>query len=211
MYAFPKALLALAITATFLFPACSKDEAKTGTKETKSKVVEVGSPGTESPPPASKPTKGQPSDDKTFAAEMMRSYELCRALLAADTSEGVADCAKGIVTASKTALTEAPEAAHENIGSLVKAAEALAGTKPGDMEALRLSFGGVSEAVVAMLTAAPDTAGHYHIFECPMAKGYKRWAQPGATLENPYMGAKMLSCGAEVDNPFAGTAIDPAR
>ena len=136
----------------------------------------------------------------------MTSYEECRALLAADKTEGIAECANGIIAASKTAHAEAPEAAHEHIGSLVKAAEALAGTKAGDIEALRLRFGGVSEPVVAMLTAAPDTGKNYHVFECPMAKGYQRWAQPGATLENPYMGAKMLSCGMEVHDHHAGMA-----
>jgi len=204
MYPFPKPLQALAISATFLFPACGKDETKKETKETKSEVEKVPESGEPSPP--TKVIKGQPSDDKTFAAEMMRSYELCRALLAADTGEGVADCANGIAVASKSAQAEAPEAAGEHIASLAKAAEALAGTKPDDMGALRLSFGGVSEAVVAMLRAAPDTARHYHVFECPMAKGYKRWVQPGATLDNPYMGAKMLRCGSEVDDPFAGAA-----
>jgi threonine/homoserine/homoserine lactone efflux protein len=38
----------------------------------------------------------------------------------------------------------------------------------------------------------------YHVFECPMAKGYKRWVQPTDELENPYMGQEMLTCGSEV-------------
>ncbi len=144
------------------------------------------------------------STDTSFAAGMMTSYEECRALLAADTSEGVSNCAMAIVEASRSAHVKAPKAAHEPIGSVVKAAEALATLGTDDIEAQRLGFGELSRATVAMLTAAPVVAKNYHLFECPMAKGYKRWAQPGATLENPYMGKKMLTCGTEVHDHHKG-------
>lgn len=142
-------------------------------------------------------------EDSSFAAGMMNAYETCRSLLASDKSE-LADCAAGIVTASKSAHKDAPEAAHEHISKMVSAAEAMAEIASDDIEAVRLGFGDVSEATVAMLTAAPEAAKSYHLFECTMAKGYQKWAQPGKKLENPYMGTKMLSCGEEVHDHHKG-------
>ncbi len=205
MSTIPTPLLSLIIATSFSFAACSKDEAKTDPDPKPTPTAEV-KPETKTAP-ETKPTEAA-IDDKSFAAGMMSSYEECRALLAADKTEGIADCANGIVAASKTAQADAPEAATAHIGTVVKAAEALASAKADDIEAVRLSFGGVSESVVAMLTAAPSAAKSYHVFECPMAKGYKRWAQPGATLENPYMGAKMLSCGMEVHDHHKGMGED---
>jgi Cu(I)/Ag(I) efflux system membrane fusion protein len=84
------------------------------------------------------------------------------------------------------------------MASLATAAGELAKTDAGDMPAVRLAFGGVSEKLIAVLEAEPAYAKDLHTFECPMAKGYKLWVQPDPKLENPYMGQKMLSCGTEV-------------
>ncbi len=177
MFTISRLMIVFTTAGGLMLAACSKDESK------------------QAPPTEEAPKNGA---DSRFAAGMMKSYEVCRSLLANDKSEGIAECATGIVEASKAALAGAPEAAQGHIGSLVKAAEALAKAPAEDIAAQRLSFGDVSEATVAMLTAAPDAAKGYHVFECPMAKGYKRWAQPGPALENPYMGASMLSCGSAV-------------
>ncbi len=204
MYSIPKTVLSITIAATFSLAACSKDDAKkaedpapAASDETKTE----GTPTTETKPDE---VKAAPSEDHSFAAGMMKPYEECRALLAADKTEGIADCANGIAEAAKSAHAAAPEATHEHITDLATAAEALAKAKSDDIAAVRLSFGEVSKSAVAMLVAAPKAAQSYHLFECPMAKGYKKWAQPGATLENPYMGAKMLSCGSELHDHQAG-------
>ncbi len=186
------------LSATVAFSACSKEEKKS--PEVPATKAQKAVP----PQTASEAPNVAPQATKNFAAGMMKSYEKCRALLAADSSEGIVDCAKGIVEASKSAHASAPDAAHEHIGTLVKAAEALAATPMDDIEQVRVAFGDVSKSVVAMLTAAPEAGKEYHVFECPMAKGYKRWAQPGAALENPYMGGKMLSCGSEVHDHHKG-------
>lgn len=139
-----------------------------------------------------------------FAFGIMKSYETCRDLLASDTSDGIVDCAKGIAKASATAHGAAPEAAQEYMRALERASEALAASPADDIEKARLAFGEVSKSVVAMLTVAPEAGAQYHVFECPMAKGYQRWAQPADELENPYMGSKMLTCGAEVHDHHRG-------
>ena len=200
--------------AALSFSACSKDENKDTSKEpTTSPDKDTEKTATPAPAKA-----GDSDTDGHFAKGMMDSYETCRTLLAADKTEGIGDCAKGIVDASKTSHADAPEAAHEHIGAVVKAAEALAAAPTDDIEKLRLSFGDLSKSIVAMLGAAPEAAKEYHVFECPMAKGYKRWAQPTAEMGNPYMGTKMLSCGSEVHDHHkammggeAGAAADEAH
>lgn len=142
-----------------------------------------------------------------FAQGMMDSYESCRSLLAGDSSDGIVECATGIVAASKTAHASAPNAAHKHIEALVTTAEALAKSPMDDIEKVRLAFGEVSKSVIAMLTASPELGKQYHVFECPMAKGYRRWAQATAKLENPYMGTAMLTCGSEVHDHHEGVKL----
>ncbi len=212
-------LIALASTALGV-AACSKEEKKAAPSPTAppaSKKAAAETPNTaptDTAPTDTAPTDTAPTEkpaaNASFAKGMMDSYEVCRALLAGDSTEGIANCANEIVTASKASHGAAPEAAHTHIATLETAALALAAAPADDIAATRLAFGAVSESVVAMLMSAPDAAKDYHLFECPMAKGYKRWAQPGAELQNPYMGAKMLSCGSEVHDHHKGTADEAA-
>ncbi len=197
-------LIAFASTALG-FAACSKEEKETATPSPAPTALKEAPATT----PTAAPTE-KPAAKASFAKGMMDSYEVCRALLAGDSTEGIADCANGIVTASKASHGAAPEAAHTHIGSLEKAALALAAAPADDIAATRLAFGVVSESVVALLMSAPEAAKDYHLFECPMAEGYKRWAQPGAELQNPYMGAKMLSCGSEVHDHHKGKTDETA-
>jgi len=203
-------LIALASTALG-FAACSKEEKEAAPSPT----APTGSKKAPAETPSVAPTDTPPTEKSaataSYAKGMMDSYEVCRALLAGDSTEGIVDCANGIVTASKTSHGAAPEAAHTHIGSLEKAALALAAAPADDIAATRLAFGVVSESVVALLMSSPEAAKDYHLFECPMAKGYKRWAQPGAELQNPYMGAKMLSCGAEVHDHHKAATDETAH
>tara|TARA_R110002096_G_scaffold434832_1_gene658025 strand:+ start:252 stop:884 length:633 start_codon:yes stop_codon:yes gene_type:complete len=204
MHKFTTSVL-IALTSTALgFAACSKEEKK-----------EPATPSTTAPAPATtapeaKPTE-KPAASESFAKGMMDSYEVCRALLAGDSTDGIAECANGIGAAAKASHGAAPDAAHAHISALEKAASALAAAPADDIEATRLAFGVVSESIVALLTSAPEAAKAYHVFECPMAKGYKRWAQPSAELQNPYMGAAMLTCGSEVHDHHTGMAKEPAH
>ncbi len=89
----------------------------------------------------------------------------------------------------------APSGSAEHLRGIASAAKGLGSA--GDVEAARSAFGEVSRHVVALLAADRTLAEGKHVFECPMAAGYKKWIQPTAKLENPYMGTKMLSCGGE--------------
>ena len=191
--------LGVTVSAAVVVSACSKEN-KNSQEDTK------GSSAPETPVAKVEPTSDgdeAPADvpDASFARDMMKSYEDCRALLAADQGEGIAECANEMVAAAKVAHATAPEAAHGAIDEIVKSLAVLAQGPADDLEVLRMSFGEVSQGVVAMLTSAPEAGKSYHVFECPMAKGYKRWAQPDDKLANPYMGPKMLACGSEVHDP----------
>ena len=206
MHKFTTSLIVALASTALGFAACSKEEKETAPTPT----APTGSKKAPAETPSVAPTD-KPAANASFAKGMMDSYEVCRALLAGDSTEGIAECANGIVAASKTSHGAAPEAAHTHIAALEKAALALAAAPADDIAATRLAFGVVSESVVALLMSAPEAAKDYHLFECPMAKGYKRWAQPGAELQNPYMGAKMLSCGSEVHDHHKGAADETAH
>jgi hypothetical protein len=175
--------------AVFCASACKKDEPakKAQSSETQEPVAQ--------PVPASGPEA---------IVNVMKPYEQCRSLLAADKAEGVAECASAIAAAAGAAEGSAPESAKAHLGAIKTAADALAKAPADDIEATRQAFGEVSKPVVALLTAVPEAAKDFHVFECPMAKGYKRWVQPEAKLANPYMGSKMLECGTEVHDHHQG-------
>lgn len=138
-----------------------------------------------------KPTKEaeKPAEEAVKAEGAMAHYESLRQALVQDDTAPI--------EAAATALADA--AAAEGNEKLASAARELAETPADDIEKVRLAFGEVSKHLVAMVEKNPELAASHHVFECPMAKGYKRWVQPGAEIENPYMGQKMLACGSEVE------------
>ncbi len=178
--------------------ACSKSGQGQNQQSAEPKSAEGTAEAPAKPPeaPVKAPVKAPAAGH--FAGETMSSYELCRAFLAADSTKGIAECAQGVATAAQSATANAPEAAREAMAAVVTAAEALAKSPADDIAVMRNNFGELSRAVLAMLAGAPDVAKGYHVFECPMTKGFQRWVQPDAELANPYQGTKMLTCGSEV-------------
>jgi hypothetical protein len=191
--------LLLIATLCLTLSACKKDEKASAKEE-----------DTPAPAPVEKDVSKTEQVPSTlpegvggFAADLMQAYETCRALLASDKTDGIAGCAGGIAAAAEAATEGAPDSAKASLASIKTAAEALANAPADDIEKLRVAYGDVSKEVLALLGAAPEIGSSFHIFECPMANGYKRWAQVDSKISNPYMGSKMLECGAEVA-PGAG-------
>lgn len=162
--------------------ACSKGESSNAPAPSPPAKVEPGSPAPTPPTTAADPI-----------ASVMEPYELCRALLAADRLEGVGACAADLQRAGNAGADQ------PDMRAIATAAGALAAAS--ELDAARLAFGEVSKGVVALLSSSPGAAAAYHVFECPMAKGFKQWVQPSAELANPYMGTAMLTCGSEVAKP----------
>ncbi len=116
----------------------------------------------------------------------MKAYEVVRVALAAD---NLADAQKGAKALAEKAKGKA---AFSKIG---EAAKKLAGAK--DIANARLAFGNLSKNLIAYISANPKHSKGVTAYECPMAKGYKKWLQADAKMANPYMGKKMLTCGGK--------------
>jgi hypothetical protein len=76
-----------------------------------------------------------------------------------------------------------------------------------DLKALRQSFlpWSTTGADLALALKRGGQTPEVTVFECPMtgdsfpgAPSKAKWVQSGSEIRNPYFGAEMLSCGAEV-------------
>ncbi|HEY5922595.1 MAG TPA: hypothetical protein VIV11_13030 [Kofleriaceae bacterium] len=143
-------------------------------------------------PPVSDPVPmTERSESHGPAGAILAAYERARALLAADELNGVADAAREIEASAKTGAQPSPP----HFAAIAEGAEKLA--TASDLKAARDAFGEVSRHVIALLASDKALARGQHVFECPMVRGYKKWVQPSADLQNPYMGKRMLACGGE--------------
>jgi Cu(I)/Ag(I) efflux system membrane fusion protein len=120
------------------------------------------------------------------------AYEALRATLARDSLEGLAPAADRVATALRGHDGE-PEPTASQLAAAASAAAGL--SRASSLEEARAAFAELSRQLVALASADARLREGLHLFECPMAKGYGRWLQPGATIDNPYMGQAMLSCG----------------
>lgn len=130
------------------------------------------------------------------AAGVLEGYERVRQLLASDQVSATGPAAKALATAAEGAAGDksAPDAAV--FGRIAPAAVTLSTTDPKDSDAVRRQFGEVSRLLVELLTKNESLRGSRLVFECPMAQGYRKWVQLTPTIDNPYMGSKMLECGS---------------
>lgn len=166
------------------------------------------SPG-QADPSSSKAPTGDETADKTGEPistidALFADYEKVRSLLADDTADGVADHANRIKKVAGALASIASDEAKPHLVAAESAAGKLAAVADGDIAAQRMAFGELSQALVGLRDATPELAASSHVFECPMAKGYKRWIQPNEKLENPYMGSKMIACGSEIHDHHQG-------
>ncbi len=144
----------------------------------------------------------KPPSGATMSAEVLLRtratlghYEAIRAALASDNLDPVAEQAEGLASVAKLAAVKAKGSAKQSLEGMAKAALALKDKK--DIEEARLAFGELSKHVVGLIAKERDLQRDHHVFECPMAKGYKKWVQNNEAMANPYMGKKMLQCGSK--------------
>ena len=143
---------------------------------------------------------------KTVSAELERAfsavlseYETIRKSLAQDSLEGLEDACDRIVAEAKKAEHAAPDQLKPKLTELSAQAARLRQASKEDMEGARQLFGDLSRPVVDVLRSEPQLSKNIYLFECPMAQDYPFWVQPKKGIENPYMGTKMLACGAPVN------------
>lgn len=182
-------IVAAGAAALLLVGACKKDDSK------KAAPAPAPTPtaGEQANAPAPAPAAG---DAVAAVTAIVGPYDTCRTLLSEDKTDGLAACAGALSAAAKAQKSALPAELQDRADAIAAAADQMAAAK--DLEAARVAFAKTSEPVVGLLAALPDAAKQFHVFECPMAKNYKRWAQASPELANPYMGTKMQTCGSEV-------------
>lgn len=171
-----RSLLVLAVLgAAFLSTACKEASSGTGAAET-----------------------SQVAEGESFK-ETLASYEALRAALATDDRQPLEGQARKLAEAASAAALQASATARPHLQEIASAAEDLEKAASADFDGIRQAFGEVSRHLVALLVAEPPLRKGLHVFECPMATGYKKWVQRDAKLSNPYMGTRMLECGAPAE------------
>ena len=143
------------------------------------------------------PVSAQMSDATITQVEsILVQYETIRDALANDRGS-VAGPARRIATLAREA------SASGNTRNLLRAlsskARSLAGVEASNMRELRRAFGRLSEPLVTLVRSDARLQRGRHLFNCPMADGYGEWIQNAEQISNPYMGQRMLTCGAGRD------------
>ncbi|MGE0872854.1 MAG: efflux RND transporter periplasmic adaptor subunit [Kofleriaceae bacterium] len=144
------------------------------------------------------PSYDLPAAALTAVYRGRNSYEQVRTQLAKDRLDGVPTYARDAGQAFRAAAAglerTGPPQIVESMDHAAAAADKLAGA--ATLDDARREFGEVSRHLIALALADPRLQTGWTRFECPMAKGYGSWLQPSPTLENPYQGTKMLTCGS---------------
>jgi cytochrome oxidase Cu insertion factor (SCO1/SenC/PrrC family) len=136
-------------------------------------------------------------NDRAIAptTEALKSYDAMREKLAADDFSGAQAQGKLVADAATRASADGGPAKQ---GLLDIATHARAVGAAADVAAARLAFGDLSRDMVALLVGNPNFRTGRFLFLCPMATGYQKWVQTTPTLNNPYWGKRMLTCGREL-------------
>jgi protein SCO1/2 len=130
------------------------------------------------------PASPAPRGTEPDVGPVLTAYLTIQRALAGDSLAGVKERAHDIASeAAKAGAVEEPVAAA------AKAFERVT-----DLSSARTAFGTLSEAMLidAKRTGRPLDAG-LKVAYCPMARKY--WLQTGQTIDNPYYGATMRTCG----------------
>ena len=149
------------------------------------------------PTPASAAPAGPPLSPavKADLGKALDAYEILHEKLATDSTDGLAEAAGTLSSSARAASAAAPDALKARLGSLAGTADTLK-TSSTDVTKAREAFAEVSRNVVALLSQEPSLTQGRYVFECPMTNGYKTWVQTASAITNPYMGSRMLECGA---------------
>ena len=161
-------------------------ESKTaGAGSGSAKVVHVGLPAlaaVELPAPA-----------LTAIQRGLDAYERARAALAQDRLDGLATHGRDIGETFRAAAASAPAEAAGVLQQAATAGDALATAK--SLDEARAKFGELSRFVIALVIADEHLQPGWHHFDCSMTHGFGGWVQRNPSIDNPYMGTKMATCG----------------
>ena len=125
-----------------------------------------------------------PRDVDARVGPVLTAYLAIQRTLAGDSVAGLKDRAHDIVVdAGKSGPAGQP---------VVAAAQAF--ERVSDLASARVAFGKLSDAVLtAVKRSGRPLDADVKVAYCPMARKY--WLQTGETIDNPYFGASMRTCG----------------
>lgn len=123
------------------------------------------------------------------------AYEEVHGHLVADHLSDALRAASELVRAATSLQNAQRGNLKEQAAELASAARKMAREPASKAPAIRAAFGEVSRILIALVKGHPQVTNGLHIFECPMAKGFKKWVQRDPKLANPYMGRSMPRCG----------------
>lgn len=122
---------------------------------------------------------------------ILKSYAEIQKALASDKADQAKKEAAQLLNLAKESTDTFKKRIQENAELLTKTAT--------DSD-LRTAFGKLSEVAVEMIRKTEALKSQWQLMYCPMVpKGtFGFWIQPsGESLQNPYYGAKMLTCGVK--------------
>ena len=141
------------------------------------------------------PSKSLPAGLEETLEEILKPYEEIRKGLAHDEIKETGRHAETLLRI----LEKTQPSLKPFFKDLKKAIEEL--KKAETLDSARQSFSRLSRALIEIIRRYNLSIAH--AFYCPMAEkslGYGGWLQPSETLENPYMGRKMSSCGRALED-----------
>lgn len=120
-------------------------------------------------------------------ANLYQQYEVLNTALVASDFDAVKEAAAALSSSTKDLQGRGKEI-HLEAEKMVAAA---------DIDAQRLAYSPLSNAVIVWIKESGLTAGNLYVDYCPMALnnegGY--WLSSKKEIENPYFGDQMLTCG----------------
>lgn len=138
------------------------------------------------------------SNELDRLGQVFSAYEEIRLTLAQDGSSSLPAAAARFHSALEPLLVEGtaayPAVLRDALEEADRSARVIAGV--GTVAEARAPFGGLSRALFQLARADPRLQDGWSVFRCPLAEGFAKWFQASGSIENPYMGQSMLSCGA---------------
>jgi len=147
-------------------------------------------------------------------APMLDSYLALQLALSKDDLEAARKAFGEVAQNASSFQPRGPELARDAWKKLgpALAQQALAGKKAADIEAARHIFESVSRWVIQAVQRFGNPASEtVRLSFCPMAAGSKGayWLQRADSIENPYFGASMFTCGEIRESVKHGERVSP--
>lgn len=192
----PRQSAALTLTLALVLAAagCDQRAAEAKTERVPAPRDSAGVAASES---TEAPSQTAETQDPAPGLAVLARYESIRAALARDAVASTTADAAALESSARSAAAAAAGDMAAQWRSVADAAKRLHEMPKDDADGVRKAFGDLSQQLILVLRADPALAKGLHVFECPMAQGYKKWVQPAAKLSNPYMGTRMPECGSK--------------